>query len=99
MPQRDYLSFERTPRPEEVQEDPPEQIEKLEHPAFIARFGRSGQADGICGRDTEHSVSERWERRLSRQARRRRSYIFCGRSMDGRQHDASLQGSDGRDAL
>jgi hypothetical protein len=48
---RDYLSFERTPRPEEVQEDPPEQIEELEHPAFIARFGRSGQADGICGRD------------------------------------------------
>ena len=45
---RYYLSFERTPRPEEVQEDPPEQIEKLEHPAFIARFGRSGQADGIC---------------------------------------------------
>jgi hypothetical protein len=52
MPQRDYLSFERTPRSEEVQEDPPKQIEKLEHPAFFARFGRSGQADGICGRDT-----------------------------------------------
>ena len=51
MPKRDYLSFERTPRPEEVQEDPPEQIEKLEHPAFIARFGRSDQADEICGRD------------------------------------------------
>jgi hypothetical protein len=51
-PKRDYLSFERTPRPEEVQEDPPEQIEELEHLAFIARFGRSGQADGICGRDT-----------------------------------------------
>src|SRR6188472_397458 len=32
MPQRDYLSFERTPRSEEVQEDPPKQIEKLEHP-------------------------------------------------------------------
>jgi hypothetical protein len=53
VPKRDYLSFERTPRPEEVQEDPPEQIEELEHPAFIARFGRSGQADGICGRDTQ----------------------------------------------
>jgi hypothetical protein len=52
MPQRDYLSFERTPRSEEVQEDPPKQIEKLEHPAFFARFGRSGQADGICGRDS-----------------------------------------------
>src|SRR4051794_36078354 len=50
VPKRDYLSFERTPRPEVVQEDPPEQIEKLEHPAFIARFGRSDQADGICGR-------------------------------------------------
>ena len=48
---RDYLSLERTPRPEEIQEEPPEQIENLEHPAFIARFGRSGQADGICGRD------------------------------------------------
>ena len=35
---RDYLSFERTPRAEEVQEHPPEQIEKLQHPAFIARF-------------------------------------------------------------
>src|SRR3954453_11164127 len=52
VPKRDYLSFERTPRPEEVQEDPPEQIEELEHPAFIARFGRSDQVDGICDRDT-----------------------------------------------
>jgi hypothetical protein len=51
VPKRDYLSLERTPRPEEVQEDPPEQIENLEHPAFIARFGRSDQVDGICGRD------------------------------------------------
>jgi hypothetical protein len=51
VPKRDYLSLERTPRPKEVQEDPPEQIENLEHPAFIARFGRSGLADGICGRD------------------------------------------------
>ena len=50
VPKRDYLSLERTPRPEEVQQDPPEQIEKLEHPAFIARFGRSDQADGICDR-------------------------------------------------
>jgi hypothetical protein len=48
---RDYLSFKGTPRPEEVQEDPPERIEKLEHPAFIARFGRSDQTDGISGRD------------------------------------------------
>ena len=38
VPKRDYLSFERTPRPEEVQENRPEQIEKLEHLAFIARF-------------------------------------------------------------
>jgi len=51
VPKRDYLCFERTPRPEKVQENPPEQIERLEHPAFIARFGRSDQADGICGRD------------------------------------------------
>jgi hypothetical protein len=39
VPKRDYLSFERTPRPEEVQEDPPEQIEKLEHPAFSPDSG------------------------------------------------------------
>jgi hypothetical protein len=45
-------SFERAPRPEEVQEHPAEQIERLEHPAFIARFGRSDQVDGICDRDT-----------------------------------------------
>jgi hypothetical protein len=62
MPQRDYLSFERTPRSEEVQEDPPKQIEKLEHPAFFARFGRSGQADGICGR-TAGFVAETKPRR------------------------------------
>ena len=31
---------------------PPKQIDKLEHPAFFAQFGRSGQADGICGRDS-----------------------------------------------
>jgi hypothetical protein len=54
VPKRDYLSFERTPRPEEVQEDPTEQIQKLEH-AFIARFGRSDQADKICGRDSPSS--------------------------------------------
>jgi hypothetical protein len=45
---RYYLSFERAPRSEELQEDPDEQIERLEHPAFIARFGRSDQVDGIC---------------------------------------------------
>ena len=39
MSKRDYLSLERTPRPEEIQEDPPEQIEKVEHAAFIARLG------------------------------------------------------------
>jgi hypothetical protein len=60
VPKRDYLSLERTPRPEEVQEDPPEQIENLEHPAFIARFGRSGQADGICGRDKLLAYSVVW---------------------------------------
>jgi hypothetical protein len=38
------------PRPEEVQQDPAEQIERLGHPAFIARFGRSDQVDGICDR-------------------------------------------------
>jgi hypothetical protein len=62
VPKRDYLSLERTPRPEEVQEDPPEQIENLEHPAFIARFGRSGQADEICGRDSDYLSFERTSR-------------------------------------
>jgi len=51
MAKRYYLSFERTPRSEEVQENPAEQIEKLEHPAFIARFGCSDQVDGICDKD------------------------------------------------
>ena len=31
---------------------------RLEHPAFIARFGRSGQADGICGRDSQPSQGD-----------------------------------------
>jgi len=57
---RDYLSFERTPRSVEVQEDPPEQIERLEHPAFIARFGRSDQVDGICDRDRWSVGQEKW---------------------------------------
>ena len=56
VPKRDYLSFERTPRPEEVQENPPGQIEKLEHPAFIARFGRSDQTDWICDRDNHRYI-------------------------------------------
>src|SRR3954468_22800427 len=30
-------------------------IEELEHPAFIARFGRSDQADGICDKDKYRS--------------------------------------------
>jgi hypothetical protein len=51
---RYYLSFERTPRPEEVQEDPPEQIEKLEHPAFSPDSGAQTKrmefaVDGILG--------------------------------------------------
>ena len=36
------------PRPEEVQEDPPEQIENLEHPAFIARFRAVAVANPVC---------------------------------------------------
>src|SRR3954451_2459100 len=54
---RYYLSFERAPRPEEVQKDPPEQIERLEHLAFIARFGRSDQVDGICDWDSRSRAS------------------------------------------
>ena len=63
---RYYLSFERAPRSEEVQEDPAEQIERLEHPAFIARFGRSDQVDGICGRDNPaHPDTPRVGQRLT----------------------------------
>src|SRR3954452_9393856 len=43
------------PRPEEVQEDPPEQIGKLEYRAFIARFGCSDPTDGMCGRASSFS--------------------------------------------
>jgi hypothetical protein len=38
-----YLCPKRSPRPEDVEEHPLEQIEKLEHPALIARFEPSGQ--------------------------------------------------------
>jgi hypothetical protein len=47
----DYLCLERNSRPEEVEKRPLEQLQKVEHTAFIARFGPLRQADGIRGRD------------------------------------------------
>jgi hypothetical protein len=36
----------------QVDDHPLEQIQELENPEFMARFGPSRQADGICDRDT-----------------------------------------------
>src|SRR3954451_11646538 len=55
-----HICLKRLSRPEEVDDHPLEQIQELEHPEFMARFGPSRQADGICDRDrqvpTRHSV-------------------------------------------
>src|SRR4051794_29220204 len=47
-----HLCLKRLSRPEEVDDHPLEQIQELEHPEFMARFGPSRQADGICDRDS-----------------------------------------------
>ena len=60
MTKRYHLCLKRLSRPEEVDDHPLEQIQELEHPEFMARFGPSRQADGICDRD---------RRLTSRQAR------------------------------
>src|SRR3954451_7163779 len=52
MTKRYHLCLKRLSRPEEVDDHPLEQIQELEHPEFMARFGPSRQADGICDRDT-----------------------------------------------
>src|SRR3954451_11222519 len=44
LTKRNDLCLKRPPGPEEVEEHPLEQIQELEHPTFIARFGPSGQA-------------------------------------------------------
>ena len=51
MTKRYHLCLKRLSRPEEVDDHPLEQIQELEHPEFMARFGPSRQADGICDRD------------------------------------------------
>jgi hypothetical protein len=50
MTKRYHLCLKRLSRPEEVDDHPLEQIQELEHPEFMARFGPSRQADGICDR-------------------------------------------------
>jgi hypothetical protein len=51
MTQRYHLCLKRLSRPEEADDHPLEQIQELEHLEFMARFGPSRQADGICDRD------------------------------------------------
>src|SRR3954470_11733013 len=51
MTKRYHLCLKRLSRPEEVDDHPLEQMQELEHPEFMARFGPSRQADGICDRD------------------------------------------------
>src|SRR3954452_18095951 len=51
MTKRYHLCLKRLSRPEEADDHPLEQIQELEHPEFMARFGPSRQADGICDRD------------------------------------------------
>src|SRR5438270_11620737 len=51
MTKRYHLCLKRLSRTEEVDDRPLEQIQELEHPEFMARFGPSRQADGICDRD------------------------------------------------
>ena len=58
MTKRYHLCLKRLSRPEEVDDHPLEQIQELEHPEFMARFGPSRQADGICDRDTAMSAAK-----------------------------------------
>src|SRR4051794_23756868 len=51
LTKRYHLCLKRPSRPEEVDHYPLEQVQELEHPEFMARFGGSRQADGICDRD------------------------------------------------
>src|SRR5438045_8543442 len=52
LTKRYHLCLKRLSRPEEVDDHPLEQIQELEHPEFMARFGPSRRADGICDRDS-----------------------------------------------
>ena len=52
MAQSEYLCLERRLRAKPPEEHPPDQVEQVPHRAFVARFGPSGQADGICGSHT-----------------------------------------------
>src|SRR6476619_6242443 len=58
MAQSEYLCLERRLRAKPPEEHPPDQAEQVPHRAFIARFGRSRQADGICGSHTMAEPSE-----------------------------------------
>ena len=52
MAQSEYLCLERRLRAKPPEEHPPDQAEQVPHRAFIARFGPSRQADGICDSDS-----------------------------------------------
>ena len=58
MAQSEYLCLERRLRAKPPEEHPPDQAEQVPHRAFIARFGPSRQADGICGSYRRRSRTE-----------------------------------------
>src|SRR3954451_9051627 len=60
MAQSEYLCLERSLRPKQPEEHPPDQVEQVPHRAFIARFGPSRQADGICDSDTCSPTGMHW---------------------------------------
>jgi hypothetical protein len=52
LAQGQHLRLERGSRSEQIEERRGDQADEVAHPAFIARFGASRQADGISDRDT-----------------------------------------------
>jgi hypothetical protein len=52
LAQGQQLRLERGSRSEQIEERRGDQANEVAHPAFIARFGASRQADGISDRDT-----------------------------------------------
>src|SRR3954447_22543312 len=51
MAQSEYLRLERPLRPKQPKQHRPDEVEQVPHRSFIARFGPSRQADGICDSD------------------------------------------------
>ena len=77
MTKRYHLCLKRLSRPEEVDDHPLEQIQELEHPEFMARFGPSRQADGICDRDNFGSTKRFSDWMLSAAALSSYSVLCC----------------------